>query len=480
MRPLRDHIQREVASLYAFVDAISRACSPAPQSVSYSESSSRFFDYIGHVADKTKDHIEGFEAHSEDSDEDFEVARAELCTIKASWRELHSFIKPSADADTLNQPTALLNAFIDRLQLVPGFDSTSFAIFHTDAFHYLQANPAQTAEVVGQLARIVDAIPFDKNLGLIGIPNSQGDALFINCLIAHEIGEYVFAKHNLDAALAPRVTAALGQRLGDSFNKSDRTDQSKILKAVLGWSKEVFCDLFAIRFVGPCYSFAYIDLFDLPNLLDKSGTKIVDDREPPLPFYSSHPSHPFRVRAQAQMLQEEGWWDFFKNIDARQCALVNALLALKDETFLDAERAAHGNDDQSRVNWVEALIDVLPEVKKHVVKATDGLDSGVHEFNQLAEIVCDYLRNGIVPSTLTLKSPAPEGGAEMYVEVHPSAITLINSAYTLYISDIEGLMSKIKDQSQSSAQKRSYWMKRVENWTAKSLEDIALLRRSAR
>jgi len=68
-----------------------------------------------------------------------------------------SIIKPSADADTLSQPAAMVAALVDRLHELKGFESTDFTIFHTDGFDYAQASPTATAT---QLARIVDADQF--------------------------------------------------------------------------------------------------------------------------------------------------------------------------------------------------------------------------------------------------------------------------------------------------------------------------------
>ena len=380
MRLLRDQLQREVASLYAFVEAVSHACAPPPQAVSYSESSSKFFDYISHLAGCTKIHIADFERHAEDDDEGFVEARTELCTLRAAWRELHQFVKPSADADTLNQPTAMVAALVNRLHELKGFESTDFTIFHTDSFDYSQLNPRAMEDAVAQLARIVDADPFPANLGLTGIPNSQGNALFLNCLLAHEIGEYAYAQRGIEPALAADAAAALENHMGEKFSASPHIVQSRMTKTVIQWAKEIFCDLFAVRLVGPCFSFAYIELFDLANLLNKDGTLIVgDNARPQFQSYGAHPSHPFRVKTQSELLQEEGWWDLVKDVDSRQCAVLQALLQLNADAFIEAEQSAGGD----RTLYVKALFDVLPIVKKQVVSVTDGIDPRLHEYHML-------------------------------------------------------------------------------------------------
>jgi hypothetical protein len=469
VKPLRDHLQHEVASLYSFVESISRACNPTPQSVSYSESSNRFFDYVQQLADKTKIHITGFDSHADDDDNDFLEARAELWTLRAAWRELHQFIKPSADADTLNQPTAMVAALVDRLHELKGFEGTNFTIFHTDSFDYSQINPSATEDAVAQLARVVNADPFPKDLGLIGIPNSQGNSVFMNCLLAHEIGEYVYAKRRIQPLLAMNVTVALQEVLGSAFTAKGQTVQSRMVKPVLQWAKELFCDLVAVRLSGPCYSFAYVELFDLPNLLNKSGMKLVtdDDARPQLRSYRMYPSHPFRVKVQSELLREEGWWDFIKDIDSRTVAVLRALLEESNDKFIEAEK----NDGETgSAPFFESLLKVLPDVKKEVGQATDGIDPRLHEYSQLWKPISKYLKNGIVPSTLVLETSPGD-----YQEVHPTPITLLNSAYRFYLEGIEGLMFGIKDQEKSSAKQRAYWMKRIENWTAEALEDVALL-----
>ena len=122
---------------------------------------------------------------------------------------------------------------------------------------------------------------------------------------------------------------------------------------------------------------------------------------------------------------------------------------------------------------LKALNDVLSDVRQQVVAATDGIDPGLYEYGELWSPIADYLRNGVVPSTLVLE--AEKGKC---VEVHPTPTTLLNAAYRFYLVGVEELMSGIKAQDPSLAEKRTFWMKRIENWTAKALEDVALMRDS--
>jgi hypothetical protein len=241
-------------------------------------------------------------------------------------------------------------------------------------------------------------------------------------------------------------------------------------KTVLQWAKEIFCDLFAIRLVGPCYSFAYIELFDLTNLLNKSATLLIgdnaDSQAQSYRAYPSHPSHPFRVKAQAELLKADGWWEVIMNVDSRECAVIGALLDLKFDTFIEAEETS----EQRRDPFVRALIDILPQTRKQVGDITDGIDVRLHEYSLLYDEIAEYLSNGVVPSTLNTKD-----SAGTLHKVHPSPITLLNASYRFYLQGVEGLMARIKGQNPSSPHDRTAWMRRIEHWTMKALEDVALL-----
>jgi hypothetical protein len=307
-------------------------------------------------------------------------------------------------------------------------------------------------------------------LGLIGIPNSQGNALFLNCLLAHEIGEYAYAKRGIEPSLAASAAAALEKHVGQEFAAQSLTVQSRMTKTVLQWAKEIFCDLFAVRLIGPCYSFAYVELFDMPNLLNKDGTLIVGDTaKPQIQSYRAYPSHPYRVKAQSELLREEGWWDLIKDLDSRHFTVLRALLELNPDTFIEAEEAAVGGT----APFVKALADVMPQAKKQVGIVTNGIDPRLHEYSMLCKPIAEYLSNGIVPSTLNVL--VSTGRLQ---EVHPTPITLLNASYRFYLEGVEELMSRIKSQNLSSPQDRTAWMKRIENWTTKALEDVALLRSS--
>jgi len=358
----------------------------------------RFFRHVDHLASATKKHLESFPAKDvqEGTEEDFHHVRDELRTIRRAWQELHQFVKSATDADTLNQPNALIAAMLSRTRELPGLEHTDFAIFHTDTFNYLQVNPSSIRTTLKELAFIVAAEEgFPAGLGLIGIPSTQGKSLFLNCLVAHEIAEYVYAENSLNNLLQPEAEVALQGVLGQEYESRDKTQKSSCIDTVLGWAKELFCDLFAVQLIGPSYTLAYVELFDLPNLLDRGGSVAISTARPPMRFYDKHPSHPFRVKHQADLLKRLDWWPHLQKLDSRYVRVLESRVALDDNQI-------NGKIDGENP-MVEAFFKILPEISAHLGKITGKLDSGVHEFGQLREHVTAYLKEGIVPSTVNIE-----------------------------------------------------------------------------
>lgn len=466
MLSLRSQLAREAAALYGFVDSISALCCQIPQSVAFTEPSMRFFGHIDDLACATKKHLEHFPARDVDAgtEEDFHHTRDELLTIRRAWQQLHRFIKSAVDADTLNQPTALVMAMLRRTKELPSMETADFAIFHTEKFDYLQVNPSSIRKVVQELAFIVSADEgFPKGLGLIGIPSSQGKSFFLNCLVAHEIGEYVFAEKSLINLLQPEAEVALEAAGGEAYKKGDKTGKSFQVDTVLGWAKELFCDLFAVQLVGPCYTLAYIELFDLPNLLDRAGSVSTSTARPPIRFYNLHPSHPFRVKYQADLLKRLDWWPHLQKLDSRYIRVLEALIALDDQEFTT------GETDEKRL-LVEAFYKIIPEVSAQLGKVTGNLDSKVHEFGQINEDAMAYLEEGIVPSTINI-----EVEKDKFQRVTPSSICLVNCSACFYLGHIDKLMLRIEMQDTECTMQRVAWVRKLESWTAKALEDVALL-----
>ncbi len=462
MAAIADQLARELSALYAFVDAVSLSCTRPPNTVAFTEPSELFLGYIEKLAAQTKRYLATNPVRTDADDEDFLESRRELSTIRTAWRELHQFIRPAVDAHTLEQPTALVDGLVARLRRIQGFEHTDFTIFHTADFNYLQVKPSAIGRIAGPLATIVGAEAFPKDLGLIGIPYSHGSALFLNCLVAHEIGEYIFDLRNLSTALGPEVRVALEKQLHQEFTETDNRVQSQLIDTVSRWAKEIFCDLFAVGLIGPCYTFAYLELFDIVRFLGVDGKIRPEDFTLDLRFHHDHPCHMFRLMCQVRMLKALDWWPHFAPIDSRYIRLLEGLAAMEEDVFVG------GNGGQGPL--VAGLLAVLPEVRTRLGTFLNGLDPGVHEYSILCEPVCTYLENGVVPSSINMYTHTDGNNA-----VNPSAVTLLNAAFRFYLDRIERLMARLKDEDVSLLDRRVWWINRVQSWTMKALEDVRLL-----
>ena len=186
----REFLRHDLTALFAFIDYIVGDEGYREPSVAYGPAASQILSFVTELAASCKDYIESWEV---EDDEEYDDRREELGTIRAAWKELHALIKPALDADTLRVPSAVVDGIVRRFKQLPNNADAEFALFHSSEFSYVEVRTADLGQIATKLRGIVPNAPkFPDNLGLIGIPYSQGRAVFSNCLIAHEIGHYVY------------------------------------------------------------------------------------------------------------------------------------------------------------------------------------------------------------------------------------------------------------------------------------------------
>jgi hypothetical protein len=261
-----DEIRTDATSLYRFVDAVCRVAENPPSA--YMTASERFFTYIKDLGAKTKAYLEQFPTKLPTHPPLVKVYRQKLTILRDCWAELHRFVKPAVDADTLNVPFALMEVFYGRLNELPQFKDVTFTVFHLQELNYVQVRASWIRELTAKLvSHIPGAEPFPVDLGLIGIPYSQRSSAFSNSLIPHEMGHFVFQELQKWSALLPEAMKELQIVFGPSYATLKPEDVFWCRDRMRAWTEEIFCDLFAIWLVGPAYSLAYIELFDLVKII---------------------------------------------------------------------------------------------------------------------------------------------------------------------------------------------------------------------
>lgn len=225
--------------------------------------------------------------------------------LRGAWAELHQFLKPAVDADTLNTPFSLLEALYQKFHRISGFEAVEFTVLHLNEVNYLQVRASWFRQLAQKVASQVPGAPsFPSHLGLIGIPYSQSSALFLNTLIPHEMGHFVYQHLDKANGLLPKIDACLNGEPGAAHLTSH--ERRWCVDKLSSWAEEIFCDLFAVWMLGPAYVFAYIELLDLANI--PSIASLPSAPKEHQRFHPRHPADSCRLSQHVKFLRKLGWW----------------------------------------------------------------------------------------------------------------------------------------------------------------------------
>ncbi len=304
------------------------------------------------------------------------------------------------------------------------------------------------------------------------MPYSQGRTAFANCLVAHEMAHYRYRGTVLESTLKSKVSDAfyslpdnIDQEQRDALLKklADPVKKDILIKQMTLWVEEIFCDLFGIMLIGPCYTYAFIEAYDLSVVLDNYGA-ILDEMVPRLlQFYETYPSFIFRLQQQSVLLRGLPWWDRIDQNPSRSCSLLKAIQGISMEKHVEGNQTQGAN--------LRVLEAILPDIRQAIGVAFDGVDDGFTEFDRLNPTVQNYLVNGVVPSTLNIRYGDKPEDTNAFIA---SPLVLLNSGVEFYLTRIDELMGSIKGEELNSYPKRLHWIRRVEEWVAKAIEDQSL------
>ncbi len=476
MRNSDKDVRHDAASLYRFVDSVCSSCERRGHYPAYLEANRSFIDYVCELGEATKTYLRSFPDKLKQTPlGDYNSARQELLNLRISWFELHRRVKPASDADTLHLPFPLIRALVHRFREIEEFKKTRFVVIHTERLNYLQVSASGVRGTANNIAGIVHYRRFDKTLGMIGIPYSQSGSLFLNCLIAHELAHYAFTEKKIATNLAPDSHAALVQAFAGVTGLT-RDFAQRISNVLADWAEELFCDLFAVRIVGPSFSYAFIEIFDLTNDLDVSGGLHQPAATEDARFSATHPADLFRLKQHVAFLDELGWWADMAGADSHYVKLLSMA-----RVFPDSEFKVPIPDFQSyETNLLQALFKLMPAILKAVRDVVGPLDIGLQQYLGLRATLDKYFVLGIVPSSIPGIGTQPPGC--------PKPLTILNVAYRFYLEKLDALIGGVKDddplsvshrglkdQDPLSVKDREYWGKRVEMWAMKAIDDYLLV-----
>lgn len=470
-----DILLHDVASLSAFVSSVVEDADPERlRGGSYLPSSERFLDYIWRVGQATIDFLAQF-AHTTRRDKFYKIRRLKLYELRSYWFELHEYIKATLDAHTLEIPSSLINVLIRRLTTVEGFAGTTFAVFQIDELNYLMLRSSYVLDLLQNVGKKVGySGPVPADLGLLGIPYSQAPALFPNLLIAHEIGHFVFENSAVIDELHDAVLASLESSLGATYKGLTPTDKSWFADRLESWTEEIFCDLFAIYMVGPSYSFAFIELFDLCAIVDPNDASGYSLFPEVCAFSESHPADLLRVRAQAELLDALGWWKHLDKLKSHYVTVLQAARSAPASCFVVDQEL---RDQQMLAERLpSAFQKLLPKIVTALKKRMKQFESGEKFFSEENSAVEPCFHQALVPSTVYVWKDKKKKTTK---RIRPHPVTIINSCFAVYLASMDILLQNIERPNPQPVADRVKWAKRLQEWALKALEDVELMEQAA-
>jgi dCTP deaminase len=140
---------------------------------------------------------------------------------------------------------------------------------------------------------------------------------------------------------------------------------------------------------------------------------------------------------------------------------------LADDDFIFPTVPLNASSKAAEEDVSAIFLEVLPRITDELNSVAGEIPNGAEMWERTGNLIEKYLANGTVPSTLV-----PEDDLD---PVFPAPVALLNASYMFYIQSLPCLISRIEEANSSLAEDSSKWAKRVEMWTAKAIEDVALL-----
>jgi len=458
-----DGLLHDAASLRGFILAIVQFCEEHERSQTYLDSTYDFLGYVSRLGNRTVEHLQALIDEASRFKRWVREYRQKLVLIKRCWALLHSFVKPAADAHTLRIPVAFLQLLEDEIRTIPQFTKSRIVPLLSSELNYFQHRHTRLKRLGNELRSIIpNAEPFPEGLGFIAIPYSQGSSVFANVLIYHEaahfVAEELSRRSDLSSYVAEELSTSIYESLkmafGHSFENASERTRSWCSRLLARWCEEIYCDLFAIHLVGPAFTFAAVELFDLMGLLS--------EEEEAVDFSDSHPADACRFKEHVRILKSFGWWPSLVSLRTEQAKLV-AKLAGIDE----GEYSFSSQEEEFGSRLIKAFLRVRSRIRT-LVKGIVGRDrSERKEFVTYNSTIRQYLNHGVVPSTVVFRNRLD----------FPTPIAVINAAFFFYLQGLPGLSDRLTtSRSAMGIKRRSELQAKVQMWTMKALEDHRLLR----
>ena len=447
----------DVTVLHRFVDFMDEYCRGQERSQTYADASGLFFKYIENLAEGIKQDLPNQIQRANKFPDRLPVLRSNMWTLKNYLRLLHALIKPAADAHTLTIPAPLVDLASNQLQAVQAMSGSRIVVLLASEFMYFQRPHTEIKDQGRIVQGFIPKATFPPKLGFIELPYSQGPSFFTNLAIYHEIGHFVYEE--LSNSNPPHsgfsfLKSNTIQSLKKAFGRRSKNPQAFTfaLKIIENWTQEIFCDLFAIRLVGPAFSFSFIEMLGMLGFLSKATS---------IKFNPTHPAPACRLAEHVEMLRADSWWDAISDINPDQKKVLERLAKLPQSSY----RFYFDEKESGPQSLVNVFLEVVvPEIRTLVREITSSSPSLAKQFTKDRKTIQDCLLAGVVPHN---KDRSP---------LHP--ISIINASFFFYLTSLPKLIEGFEeDTAQFDVEVHSKWTKRLEMWTMKAIDDSRLCQR---
>jgi hypothetical protein len=461
LEPLAETARKEAADLHRFIEPLIRMCADIRdrEYPVYPKPTLMFLRHIERLGRETQKFLSNFPVDVLKHSRTAYSKRQKLLSLRAGWEILHEYLRPALAADTLHLPTPLILTLQDKINAADNLRDVKFTLFHTDRANYLQVPSGLAREFANDIADLVGGTSFPRQLGLVGIPYSQGDGFFLNCLLPHEMAHFVY-QEDAGINIEDEIDNAL-ERMEKDLGPLNDEDLSLCRDTLRRWVEETFCDLFAICVIGPAYSFALIELTGASLLVGRLSNMIDDFYF----FVQDHPAEIARFHSHYKLLNELGWWRSIENWSSSSVEV----LKLCEQRSTDLHVTSTVPEAVGEVRLLQCYWEVCDWLRPFICSIVPSRSEDLKEFESQADTISEYLRRAVVPSTIIV-------GESM---VHPGPVVLINAAFRFFLTSLSTLIENIDGKDKDSVADRSTYSERLELWMLKALEDYRLLTRQA-
>jgi hypothetical protein len=440
--------------LHRFVDFLEGYCKEHESSKTYPDSSGEFFGYVRRLSAGIKEQLPRQIRLARKFPHRLPTLRSGILALKQYLRILHALVKPATDAHALTIPAPLIDLASEQLRAVDAMSGTQVVVLLASELMYFQWPHTQIKLQATLVQEFIPRAVLPPKLGFIELPYSQGPSFFTNLNIYHEIGHVVYEELAGSSRPNPhfvRLKSSISRWLTLALPSRNRDPQSiaVALRIVENWTQEIFCDLFAIKLIGPAFSLSFIEMLGMLGYLSRSSS---------IRFNPTHPAPAFRLAEHLRSLSDDGWWEAIHDTNCEQKRTLAKLAAIPSSSYRFYIDEKKPGLQAFVINFLET---VAPAIRSLVSEVTRNASCSASQFSTDRVIINKCLVAGVVPHN--------PGGSAL------TPVSIINSSLLFYLTSIAELIRHFeKSNERVTVEIYSKWMKRVEAWTIKAIDDSRL------